>query len=535
MSENYDYVIVGAGTAGCVLANRLTASSRYSVCILEAGPMDRHPLIHIPAGFVYTVRDKRVNWLYQSEPCDNILGRQTSQPRGKVVGGSGSINGHIFNRGQASDYDGWQARGNPGWGYQDVLPYFKKLETYHGDGDPEYRGNSGPFQVTDLDWQHPLIDKFIEAANSIGIPTNSDYNGADQTGIACAQRSIYKGLRMSPAKAYLHPARKKGKVDLRTHCLIDRILFDGDRATGVRYVQDGRTKTVKANKEVIISAGVFNSPQLLQLSGIGPHHLLNSMGIEVIADLPGVGENLRDHCYAPVSVKVKNVRSLNERAQGVSLLKEVIQYAFTRKGVPAMQPSLVYASWKSDPQLPSNDIQISYSPASYDANKDMKLNPYPGATCAPWQHNPNSKGFVKIRSSEIQDSPIIQMNWLDDETDKKVLVEALKLSRRICQEAPFAEFYDCEDQPGDPVQTDEEWLAYAKENASTTYHPVGTCRMGPDSDKSAVVDHQLRVKGVRGLRVVDASIMPRVPSGNTNAATLMLAEKGADMILNDNQ
>lgn len=527
---DFDYVIVGAGSAGCVLANRLSDHG-HSICLLEAGPLDRHPLIHIPAGFVYTVRDPKVNWLYQSEPCEYINGRRTSQPRGKVVGGSGSINGHVFNRGQRSDFGGWRDRGNPGWGYADVLPYFKRLETFHGQGDPKYRGNDGPFQVTELDWHHPLLDKFVEAANSLGIPRNPDYNGESQTGIAYAQRSIYRGTRMSPAKAYLHPVLRKAQVELRVDALAERILFDGQRATGIRYLRDGQRQQVNARREVIISGGTFNTPQILQLSGIGPAELLNQHGIEVVRDLPGTGENLRDHCYAPVSVKIRNIKSLNERTHGFGLAREILRYLFQRKGLLALQPSLVYASWKSDPEIPHNDIQISFAPASYDAEKDMALNRYAGATCAPWQHNPNSKGSVRIRSSDGRDHPLIQMNWLDDESDRHTLVAAMKLSRKIFHAKPFAPYFEADDQPGDEVHSDDEWLAYARQTASTAYHPVGTCRMGPDSDTSAVVDHELRVKGVDNLRVVDASIMPRAPSGNTNAATLMIAEKAADMIL----
>ena len=531
MAETFDYVIVGAGSAGCVVAHRLARQDNLKICVLEAGPKDTNPFIHIPAGFVKTVLDPKLNWLYQTESGDWTPGRRVSQPRGKVLGGSGSINGHIFNRGQRSDFDGWAERGNPGWSYAEVLPYFKRLETYHGDGDERYRGKDGPFQVTEIGWRHPLTEAFIQSANELGIPSNPDYNGADQSGVAYAQRSIYRGKRCSPARAYLYPAIKSGRVSVRTGTLVDKILFEDKRARGVQYERDGVTRTVSATREVIVCGGVFNTPQLLQLSGIGSADLLRDFDIPVIADLPGVGENLRDHCYVPVSARVKGVNSLNERSRGIPLLTEIGKYLLTRRGLLSMQPSIVYLSWKSDPALSANDIQISYAPASYDATNDMQLNTYPGVTCAPWQHCPQSKGFVRIQSTNPREHPKIQPNYLSEESDRKTLLASVRLSRKILRANAFAAYFDYEDMPGDQVQSDDEWLDFARQTASTTYHPMGSCRMGPDSDPTAVVDHELRVRGVEGLRVVDASIMPAMVSGNTNAATLMLAEKASDMIL----
>lgn len=531
MATEFDYVIVGAGSAGCVIAHHLAQQSDTKICLLEAGPMDRNPFIHIPAGFVKTVLDPKVNWLYRCAPGEWTGGRLVSQPRGKVLGGSGSINGHIFNRGQCKDFDGWAERGNPGWSYAEVLPYFKRLETYHGDGEARYRGQAGPFQVTEIDWRHPLMEAFIRVANELGIPSNPDYNGSDQSGVAYAQRSIHRGRRCSPAKAYLHPALKTGRIDLRVEALVDRLNFEDQRATGVTYQRDGKTETVRARQEVILCGGVFNSPQLMQLSGLGPSSLLQDFGIPVIADLAGVGENLRDHCYVPVSARVKGVRSLNERSRGLPLLAEIGKYLVARKGLLSLQPSIVYISWKSDPSLESNDIQISYAPASYDASHDMQLNRYPGVTCAPWQHCPQSSGYVRIQSLDPQEHPTIQPNYLDAEIDRQTLLAAVRLSRAILKSDAFNPWFEYEDLPGGAVQSDDEWLDFAQQNCGTTYHPMGSCRMGPASAPDSVVDHELRVHGVENLRIVDASVMPTMVSGNTNAATLMLAEKAADMIL----
>ena len=334
-----------------------------------------------------------------------------------------------------------------------------------------------------------------------------------------------------PAKAYLHPAMKSGLIDLRAEALVEKLLFENRRATGVRYQRDGKSVTVKARREIILCGGVFNSPQLLQLSGVGPASLLRELEIPVVAEIPGVGENLRDHCYVPVSARVKGIRSLNERSRGLPLAVEIAKYLAARKGLLSLQPSIVYLSWKSDPGLTANDIQISYAPASYDPGNDMQLNRYPGVTCAPWQHRPHSKGHVRIRSPEPREHPAIQPNYLTEELDRQVMLASVRLSRAILHSNAFVPYFELEDLPGDKVQSDDEWLDFARQNCSTTYHPMGSCRMGPTSDSSAVVDHKLCVRGIEKLRIVDASIMPTMVSGNTNAATLMLAEKASDMIL----
>lgn len=531
MSETFDYLIVGAGSAGCVIANRLTQAGDATVCVLEAGPRDTNPLIHIPAGFMKTVVDPSVNWLYESEPSEGTAGRRIAQPRGKTLGGSGSINGHIYNRGQRLDYDTWAQLGNHGWAYRDVLPYFKRSERRIGAGDERFRGRDGPFAVTDPDWSHPLIDAFIEGAVSLGIPHNPDYNAESQEGVGCTQRSIYRGRRMSPARAFLHPARKRSNLDVRTGVHVEHILFEGRRATGVRCRRGGRSLDLHAKREVILCAGAFNSPQILHRSGVGPPEVLASIGVPVVHALPGVGENLRDHCYVPLVARVKGVDTINERARGLRLAREVLRYAIDRGGLLSLQPTLVYVTWHSDESVRNNDIQVSFTPASYGETYESGLDREPGMTCGGWLHRTESRGYVRARSADPFAPPLIQPNYLADELDRRGALAALRLARRILCSAPLSPYYAGEKTPGEEVRSDEELLAYGRESCSASYHPMGTCRMGRRDGPKAVVDAELRVHGLEGLRVVDASVMPTMPSGNLNAPTLMIAEKASDMIL----
>ncbi len=531
--ETFDYVIVGAGSAGSVLANRLSEDGTASVLVLEAGPRDWHPFIHIPAGFIKTYHNPRVNWLYHMEPSQWTGGRSILAPRGKTLGGSSSINGHIYNRGQPMDFDTWSQLGNRGWGYADVLPYFKRMERRLGKADPTYRGSDGSLVVSDLEWRHPLCEAFIAGAVSLGIPHNPDYNGATQEGVAYAQRTIHNGRRVSAASAFLHPARKRPNVAVRTGAHATRLLLEGRRAVGVAYVNGGRGgehMTVRASREVILSGGSFNSPQLLQLSGIGPAPLLQSLGIPVRHALAGVGENLRDH-YAPrFTVRVKNIDTINERARGLRLVGEVLRYATTRKGILSLNPTLIYCFWRSEPSVANSDLQFTFTPASYREGVQGELDLEPGMTIAAWQQRPNSRGYVRLRSADPFEAPIIQPNYLAEESDRRVLLAGMKLARRLLKTEPLAPYYDYEDFPGDKVQSDEELLDAAKQRGTTTFHPAGTCRMGPATDPLAVVDDELRVHGLEGLRVIDASIMPTMLSANLNAATLMLADKASDLI-----
>jgi choline dehydrogenase len=531
--DTFDYVIIGAGSAGCVLANRLSEDTSTKVCVLEAGPRDWHPYIHLPAGFIKTFHMRSVNWAYQQEVGPWTGGRSIYAPRGKTLGGSSSINGHIYNRGQRQDFDTWAQLGNRGWGYPDVLPYFKRLEHRIGEGDDTYRGREGNLTVTTMDWKDPLCEAFMAGAISLGIPRNPDYNGAIQEGVSYAQRTIRNGLRVSAATAFLHPARKRGNVDVRTHAHATEIIFEGKRAVGVRYRRGGRNGTlheVRAAKEVILSGGTYNSPQLLQLSGVGSPGLLASHGIEVRHALAGVGEGLQDH-YAPRSVaRVKNIKTINERRRGLGLMGEALKWATTRRGLLSLSPTMVYCFWHSGETTESSDLQLTFTPASYKEGVQGTLEDLPGMTVTSWQQRPESRGYVRIRSADPFIQPIIQTNYLTAELDRRVIVAGMKLARRLLKSEPLSAYYDYEDFPGPGVQTDDEFLQAATKRGTTTFHPGCTCRMGPADASWAVVDDQLRVHGLEGLRVIDASIMPRMISANLNASTMMIADKASDLV-----
>ena len=534
MADEFDYVIVGAGSAGCILANRLSADGKHTVCLLEAGPPDWNPYLHIPAGFIKTLTNPNVAWQYEAESSHGTAGRNIAVPRGKTLGGSSSINGHIYNRGQRMDFDSWAQRGNHGWGYQDVLPYFQRCERRIGGGDNQFRGRDGNLTVTDLNYTHPLCESFMQGAHEIGIPRNPDYNGQAQEGISYVQRTVAGGRRMSTARAFLNPAKSRKNLTVRTSAHATRLLLDGKRAIGCEYAKGGAGGPriqVRAAKEVIVSGGAINSPQLLQLSGIGPGALLQEHGIEVVHALAGVGENLRDH-YAPrFSVRVKNIETLNERSRGLKLGAEIAKYFLGGKSIVSLSPSMVYGFWHANPSIKSNDLQFIFTPASYKVGHHGLLDDHPGFTVACWQHRPESTGYVRIKSSDPFATPIIQPNYLDHEEDKRLVVEAMKLSRKLINTSPMQPYLDGEEYPGEAIQSDAELLEAARHYGNTTFHVMGPCRMGPASDPTAVVDDQLRVHGMEGLRVIDASVMPAMVSANLNAATMMIAEKGADMIL----
>jgi choline dehydrogenase len=534
LADSFDYVIIGAGSAGCILANRLTADGKHTVCILEAGPPDWNPYLHIPAGFIKTLTNPNVNWLYEAEPSHWTGGRAIGVPRGKTLGGSSSINGHIYNRGQRMDFDGWSQRGNQGWGYADALPYFRRCERRIGGEDDEFRGREGNLQVTDLNYSHPLCEAFMEGAGEIDIPRNADYNGAKQEGISYVQRTAYRRRRVSTARAFLNPAKSRPNLTVRTNAHATCILLEGKRAVGVTYAKGGRggkITEVRANREVILSGGTINSPQLLQLSGIGPGGLLQSLGIEMRHELAGVGENLRDH-YAPrFTVRVKNAETINERARGLNMVGEAIKYVIGAKSIVNLSPSMVYGFWHSDPGARSNDLQFIFTPASYKEGVHGLLDDQPGFTVACWQHRPESTGWVRARTADPFDKPLIQPNYLADEEDRRVTICAMRLARQLINTAAMKPYFDFEVSPGDEVQSDAELLEAAREYGNTTFHVMGTCRMGPETDPTAVVDDQLRVRGLERLRVIDASIMPTMLSANLNAGTMMIAEKASDMVL----
>ncbi|MGY3450625.1 GMC family oxidoreductase [Bradyrhizobium sp. USDA 4353] len=530
----FDYVIVGAGSAGCVIANRLSEDPSVTVCVLEAGPRDWHPYIHLPAGFIKTFYMKSINWGYQQEPGPYTNGRSIYAPRGKTLGGSSSINGHVYNRGQSQDFDTWAQMGNRGWSYSDVLPHFRRMEKRIGAGEEQYRGRDGSLAVTTMEWKDTLCEAFMDGAVTLGIPRNPDYNGAIQEGVSYVQRTIQNGRRVSSATAFLKPASKRPNVEIRTHAHATGVILEGKRAVGVRYHRGGRGGVpveVRARKEVILSGGAYNSPQLLQLSGIGAPELLQEHGIEVRHALRSVGEGLQDH-YAPRTVaRVKNIKTINELARGLNLWGEALKWAVTRKGILSLSPTMVYCFWHSGETAESSDLQLTFTPASYKEGVQGQLEDEPGMTVASWQQRPESRGYVRIRSADPFAQPIIQTNYLTAELDRRVIVAGMKLARRLLASAPLAPYYAYEDFPGPKVQSDDEFLAAAIQRATTTFHPGCTCRMGPADSTWATVDDQLRVHGLQGLRVADASIMPRMISANLNAATLMIGDKAADLIL----
>jgi len=533
-TETYDYVVIGAGTAGSVVAGRLSENGKYKICVLEAGPPDRNPFIHIPAGVIYTLQNPAINWMYKGLVSPGLDGRAITQARGKTLGGSGAINGHIYNRGQRLDFDAWAQMGNRGWAYDDVLPYFMKSENRIGAGDAAYHGTGGPFTVTDVDEPDALCDAFIRGAESLGIPRNADYNGRTQEGIAYAQRSVHKGRRVSPARAFLYPAMKRGNTRVITGAHVLGIDLDGNRATAVRFKTGGPTapqRTVRAGREIILCAGAIASPHILQLSGIGAGQHLQSLGLQVVHEMPGVGENLRDHYAVRSVVRTQGLPSINQRVRGPALVREVLRYALTRKGALALTPTLVYCFWKSDDSLEAGDIQLTFTPASYPDGVQSGLDRFPGATVACWQQRPESAGYVRANSADPFQAPDIQGNYLAEAEDRRLLLAAMRLSRRILLSDPFGPHVAEELWPGPDRQSDDALLDHARRTGNTAYHPMGTCRMGPVANTDTVVDDQLRVHGINGLRVADASIMPMMPSANLNAGALMIGEKAADMII----
>ena len=532
--ETFDYVIVGSGAAGSVLCSRLTEDPGVTVCVLECGPPDRHPFIHIPAGFIKMLFNPTYTWQFQTEPGDGINGRRIPTTQGRTLGGSSSINGMVYNRGQRADFDHWAQRGNRGWGYVDILPYFKRGEGRIGlGGDDRIHGRDGRLPVTDNDWIHPVNEAFINGAQEVGMPRNPDYNsGDDQAGVGYFQRLIHRGYRRSAARVFLHPARATGRLEVRTNARAAQILFDGTRAKGVRTVND-RDRTIRrdvyARREVIVSCGTANTAKLLQMSGVGPAWLLSELGVPVIVDLP-VGENFRDHYSTRIVARVKNVKTMNEMSHGLNLMGEITRWALGKPSIMALTPSVVHWFWQTEDTMRQPDVQGVFSPASYKAGFVGLLDDYPGMTCGVWQHRPESIGHVRARSTDPFVDPVIQPNYLKDPMDQRVLVKGMRLARKLLHTSALAPFFDRDELPGAGVHTDDEWLSYARQYGSTAYHLIGTARMGPASDKTSVVDDQLRVHGLQGIRVVDASIMPNMPSANTYSSTMMIAEKASDMI-----
>jgi choline dehydrogenase len=531
--DSFDYVIVGGGTAASIIAFRLSEAG-HTVCVLEAGPPDKNPFIRVPAGFVKTLFNPRVTWQYSYEPSVATNNRAILVTQGKTLGGSSSVNGMVYNRGQAADFDHWAALGNPGWSYKEILPCFRRTERRIGDGDDHYRGRSGRLPVTTSPWPSPLVDGFIAAAREQGHPFNDDYNGAEQEGVGHYQSAIYRGRRVSTAGAFLRPARRNGRVTVRTDSPVTRVILQGNRAVGVEYRPAGASAPVQvtAQREVIVSAGTLNSPKVLQLSGIGPPELLAQHGIAVNRALPGVGLNFRDHYSPRFVVRAKaGVDTINGHASGLPLVWQIVKWLAGKPSILKLSPALVHVFGKTSPDLATPDFSLVYTPGSYKQGFIGRLDEFPGMTCGAWQMRPRSAGYVRIAGSNPALAPLANPNYLGEEEDQRVLVGALRAARRILQSAALKPFVDSEIFPGAQVRSDDELLAFAREYGVSSYHLVGSCKMGPASDPLAVVDHQLKVHGVAGLRVADASIMPTLTSSNTYAPTMMIAEKAAELVL----
>lgn len=531
-SPVYDYVIVGAGSAGCVLARRLSADPNTSVLLLEAGP-DAEPFwVRTPGGVGNLFFDGRINWKFSTEAEPGLAGRRLYWPRGKILGGSSAINGMVYVRGFAYDYDRWAQLGNTGWSWREVLPYFKRAEA-SDRGSPEFRGTDGPLRVSFPRQQHPTTDAFVQAGTALGLPCNPDVAGATQEGVGYLQHTIGDGVRSSAARAYLAPAHRRPNLTVAADALVARIRFEGRRAVGVEYRRDGLECFAQARREVILSAGAVGSPQILMLSGLGDPRQLGEQGIPVVHALPGVGANLQDHLAINAGYQVKAGGSLNASLSGWQKFLHGARYLVRQAGPLAVGASHAVAFVRSDPAMEVPDIQLSFRPLSFafDSQNQLRMHSFPGVQFASAMLRPRSRGRIALRSPQPGVAPAIIANYLSDPDDERVMIATLRWIRRIAGAAPLAGMIVREDLPGPGVQSDADVMDFVRRNSQTLYHPVGTCRMG--SDEQAVVDARLRVHGIERLRVVDASVMPEIVSGNTNAPTIMIAEKASDMILED--
>jgi len=530
----YDFVVVGAGTAGCAVANRLSASGRFTVLLLEAGGEDRNPWIHIPLGTGRVFNDPDLNWRYESEPEEALAGRRMYQPRGKVLGGTGSINGMIYCRGNPADYDTWAAGGCTGWSYEDVLPYFRAAEDQQRGSD-RFHGTGGPVSVSGPQSPHVLADAFIASAAQQGVPTNGDFNGVRQEGAGYFQYTVKRGRRSSPATAYLRPARHRANLRVRTRALVSRVIFEGTRAAGVEFSTGGKVHRARAAQEVILCGGTFNSPQLLQLSGVGPPGLLQRLGLKVVRASAKVGENYHDHFGVRMAYRCKQRVTLNDvMSSPWRKVRMGLQYAISRSG-PMAAPGLPAGAFvRSDPALSAPDLELVLSlwtMVQGERNKARVVDPYSAFGMVIEDLHPAGRGSVRIKSADAEIAPEIRCNLFATARDERVILHAIRFARRIFRAPALDAYTGAELLPGEEAQSDGELLHYVRHNGFGLYHPVGTCAMG--SDESDVLDPRLKVRGVHGLRVVDASVMPRITSGNINATVGMIGEKGSAMILED--
>ena len=530
--DTFDYVIIGAGSAGCVLANRLSEDPNVSVALLEAGGRDTNPWIHVPAGYYRTMLDPTVTWQFGAGPEPELDGRVVPWPRGRVLGGTSAINGLLYVRGQSQDYDTWRQLGNAGWSYSDVLPYFKRAEDQERGGD-DFHGSGGPLGVSDVRMKNPLCEAYIEAGVAAGLPKTTDFNGGSQEGVGYYQLTTKDGRRCSTAVGYLKPVMKRPNLTVITEAAVERIILDGKRATGVAYDQRGAGKTVRARGEVLLCAGAIGSPHILQLSGIGPAKVLLDAGVPVAHDLAGVGENLQDHYHARFVYECTLPASLNNvwHSRWQQFISG-LDYMTSRKGILTIGAGVVGVFAKSRPDLEAPDMQIHFMPLSA-VGPGEGLHTFSGVTASVCQLRPDSRGTIRIGSNRREDQPNIVANYLAKQSDRDILLQGMHLLRRISRQPAFGQYIVREIAPGPDAQNDEQLMEFARAKGTTIFHPCGTCKMG--SDPMAVVDDRLRLHGIEGLRVVDASIMPTLISGNTNAPTIMIGEKAADMIVEDSR